>query len=586
MPKSARIWKFLNSLVPKMFDMDSEDEDDDPTELQQPDRPESIHSEEQEEQEEQEEHSGGDSILSELALGPSFRDVANNALKDFTKEGENVMEGTENGWEEERLRQLNGLRSELLQLTAEQRGAKRRSQDVEQAPNCKEDLFSAYSGITQVATARRTSSSRAATLMLLLRHHQKNKYHRDKEAVATARRTSSSRAATLMLLLRHHQKNKYHRDKEAVTVRNGIYDDTAAIDDDVAASSPAENRGAVLPTDLTDDASSPASSLIEEPIDDSQRSLCALDEALTEDQTWEEQFLVKLSVWADTENNLSETVPSDELRNDSLWSEEYTEDEAASSQPRSGELTEDLLERRHGPSPFSSAKPGDEDDCTANNNECCITTSFALARRYPTLFKLAPRIHPATAALLLEDPSLITWQRETLAQGENPFAREGNLKYVPFGLPGTWTRYGYAEILPFNASSALGHRKWSPGRAQFPAATCRRRNNLEINKLSIESRAESLLQTVRTQTRTPYSISFRLSFARRSIIMSSNSVVRKNNTAEVICKATLRRLSCRRAVRSTSKLAVCRCQRTVSSSKGACTLCSSSTVCQRHNRGV
>lgn len=140
-PKSKRFWKFLNSLVPKMLESDSEDEEDhlgeleedDSTGLEQPALSESTPAEEQEE------HSDGDSVLSELAFGPSLRDGADDTLTALNTGCDDTIEETKIGWKAEFPQLLTDRRSRQSKITPQQHGVGGRAHEVEAAATSGDD---------------------------------------------------------------------------------------------------------------------------------------------------------------------------------------------------------------------------------------------------------------------------------------------------------------------------------------------------------------------------------------------------------------------------------------------------------------
>lgn len=91
---------------------------------------------------------------------------------------------------------------------------------------------------------------------------------------------------------------------------------------------------------------------------------------------------------------------------------------------------------------------------------------------------------------------------------------------------------------------------------------------------------------LRIRRKSPCSLSFLSSFVRRYIPTSFNYKINTNKTWIVLCKGTSRLHYCEPAVRYTSKLAVYRYNQMSFSSRGPCTLSSSSIAYQRPNRDV
>ena len=405
-PKAGRFWKFINSLVPKMLDSDSEDEEDDPAGLEKLSQSEPTCAEEQED---------GDSILSELAFGPLLHGGAKDALKGFNEGCDDMVEETREGCEADCPQLLTDRRSQRPKITTRQRGVNGRTHDAEEATTSGDDS----SNLDSLAFKPRASRS-----------------------------SHFGVSATTGLLVQAYQKDENVGGHEASKVASMSSIDSVGDEHYIASSSSAEIHPINLLSHSIDQASSSAESQSEVPISHATVSLQAARVARTKAQPPKEQPLEAVPVSTETEIDPPEVVTCDGPSKQPLGSEDCTGDEPLPSQPRLTELTKEL----HDGVNILSSKI--EDVGTAKNVRLPITLNMQ-ARVKAGLLRNDVRIHPAIIEKLLDDTSLTSWQKAALAGGMNPFANTGNLRYVCSGLEETWTRHGTATILPFDATSGL-----------------------------------------------------------------------------------------------------------------------------------
>ncbi|KAI4122694.1 MAG: hypothetical protein LQ347_006415, partial [Umbilicaria vellea] len=417
--KSPRFWKFINTLVPKMVESDSEDEEDDPVGLEQVAPPGGTHPGEQEE------HLDVASILSGLAFGPSSRDGAKGAFQVVTENRDETIDETMKEGEAVGPQMLADQRSQQPKATTQQRGASVREHNVKEAASSRDDGSDLRSAVYSAQASRSSRCGSSAKTDLPVQAYQEVKNDGDQQAGKIALRSSA---------------------------------DVVVNDNHIAAKSLADQGSADLVSAAIGDPSVPADSICEENTLHSAVSPPVLDAAPTKDQPLDPQLLEESPALRDTEIDPPEAVTSDGSSKHPLGSN-FIGGVSLGSQPS----LRDFERALHNCRKISSSKFGEVG--TANREHIPIIWNMRLPIG-AVVSKSSSRLTPTIIEQLLNNVSLVPWQRKAISSGRNPFIRTGNLGHVRPELQEVWTTYGTATILRINLCSDLGSGK------DFPNVSC------------------------------------------------------------------------------------------------------------------
>lgn len=406
--KSRRFWKFINTLVPKMVESDSEDEEYDPAGLEQDAPPGSTHADEQEE------HSDVDSILGEVAFEPSSRDGAKDAFKVVTENRDEMTDETMKEGLAVGPQMLADQRSQKSKKTTEQRGASGRTLGAKEAASSGDD----GSDLPSARASRSSHSETSAKIDLPVQAYQELKNIGGQQAGKVASRSSAG-----------------------VVVNN----------DHIAAKTPGGQGSGELVSDAIGDLSVPADFLGGEHTLHSTASPPVLHAAPTKDQPLNAQPLEEVPALRDTETDPPEAVTSDGSSKHPLRSN-IIRGESLGSQPSLREFGKAL----HNDRKISSSKSGEVG--TAIRKLIPIVRNMRVSIG-AVVSKSSSQLPPAIIEQLLNDVSLVPWQKMAISSGRNPFLITGNLRHVRLELEETWTRHGTATILPFDLCSDSGSSK-------------------------------------------------------------------------------------------------------------------------------